>query len=265
MRGRGRCGQLPGMRRLLSTLALATLQALWGPAPVRADEALVAVASNFVEPAEALVQSFTAATGHTVTLTPGSTGRLHAQITQGAPFDVFLSADAIRPAELERDGLAVAGTRQTYAVGRLVLWAHATGPTSPLERLETGRFRRLAIANPDLAPYGSAAIQVLEHLALPDTVSDQLVMGENIAQTFAFVVTGNADLGFVALSQVESPSFGRAAQYQRIPADWHDPIRQDAVLLRHGADNPAAVAWLDFLQTEEAATILSRFGYEAMP
>lgn len=253
------------MLRLLSVLCLSALQAVCLPTPAKADDALVAVASNFSEPAAALAEAFAAATGHTVTLTPGSTGRLHAQITQGAPFDVFLSADAVRPAELERDGLAIAGTRRTYAVGQLVLWAHAAGPMLPLERLETGRFRRLAIANPDLAPYGSAAIQVLEHLAVPDTVSDRLVMGENIAQTFAFVVTGNADLGFVALSQVESPSFGRAGQFQRIPADWHDPIRQDAVLLRHGADNPAARAWLDFLQTEEAAAILSRFGYEAAP
>lgn len=253
------------MLRHLSVLSLFVLQALCLSPAVRADDALVAVASNFSEPAGALAEAFTAATGHTVTLTPGSTGRLHAQITQGAPFDVFLAADAIRPAQLERDGLAVAGTRQTYAVGQLVLWAHAAGPMPPLERLEAGRFRRLAIANPDLAPYGSAAMQALEHLALPGSVSDRLVMGENIAQAFAFVVTGNADLGFVALSQVESPSFGRAGQYQRIPADWHDPIRQDAVLLRHGSDNPAARAWLDFLQTEEAATILDQFGYQAVP
>lgn len=237
---------------------------LLAASPARAEEALVAVATNFAEPAEAMAERFRAQTGHTVRLATGSTGRLYAQIAQGAPFDVFLAADEARPARLVEEGLALAGTRRTYATGRLALWSRQASSQSPLERLHGGAYRRLAVASPQLAPYGAAAEQSLVHLGLLEQARERLVFGENIGQTYTFLVTGNADLGFVALSQLRRP--GRAApagQYEIVPSDWHDPVRQDVVLLVHGAQNAAARAWLDFLAGPEAAAILAGYGYEA--
>jgi molybdate transport system substrate-binding protein len=250
---------MKGIATVICAWALAV--AALAPA-AQAEEALVAVASNFAEPANALSEAFTHTTGHSVLISSGSTGRLYAQVVQGAPFDVFMAADAVRPARLKAEGLAIPGSTRTYATGRLALWVHAAGVEPPLRRLTTGHYRRLALANPDLAPYGAAAVQVLNRLDLADEAADRQVFGENIAQTFSFVATGNADLGFVALAQVNRPGRATAGQYDVIPAHWHAPIRQDAVLLLHGADNPAALAWLEFLTSPAAHDILAAYGYE---
>ncbi|WP_291882568.1 molybdate ABC transporter substrate-binding protein [Maricaulis sp.] len=231
-----------------------------------ADTVRIGVASNFAEPMQALAEVFAAGTGHTVIVSTGSTGRLYAQIVNGAPFDAFLAADTVRPARLVEDGLAVADSVQTYAIGRLALMdlADATaGTPSPLQRLQAGDYRRLALANPDLAPYGAAAHQVLAHLELQTASASRQVFGENIGQTYAFVATGNADLGFVALSQIRHPGSAPSGRHDLVPDDWHDPIRQDAVLLLRGAGNEAARAFLDFLASPEARDIIAAHGYEA--
>lgn len=247
---------------------LLRLVAIWllAAAPARAEEALVAVAANFADPAERLAESFEGETGHRIRLATGSTGRLYAQIVQGAPFDVFLAADRARPARLVEEGLAVPETLRTYAVGRLALWSREDGPASPLERLRAGDYRRLALASPDLAPYGAAAMQSLERLGVLETARERLVFGENVSQAYAFVATGNADLGLVALAQVRRPEASEVeGEFETVPMDWHAPIRQDAVLLRHGAENAAALAWLDYLAGPEAQAILAAYGYEAAP
>lgn len=223
-------------------------------APAHAGKALIAVAANFSMPAERIAAEFEAATGHEITLTAGSTGKLYAQIAAGAPYDVLLAADAERPARLEAEGLAVAGSRFTYAVGQLVLWsadpARITGP----EALD-GAFRALAIANPELAPYGIAAVETLASLGKTPA---RIVMGENIGQTFALVSTGNAELGFVAASQLTESSEGSRWD---VPASLHAPIRQEAVLLTRAASNEAAHAFLDWLRRPEAAVIIAASGY----
>ena len=255
-------------RTLLLRLAVALLAALTAAlgGQARADIVRLAVASNFAEPMQTLAEAFSAGTGHTLIISNGSTGRLYAQIVNGAPFDVFLAADTVRPARLVEDGLAAAGSAQTYATGRLALMepGDATaGTPSPLQRLQSGDYRRLALASPDLAPYGAAAHQVLAHLDLQTASASRQVFGENIGQTYAFVATGNADLGFVALSQIRHPGSAPAGRYDLIPAGWHDPIRQDAVLLERSNDNEAARAFLDFLALPEARDIIAAHGYEA--
>lgn len=239
---------------------LALVLTLLPAAPARAETVHVAVAANFTRPAEFLAEAFTAASGHEVLLTTGSTGLLYAQIVHGAPFDVFLAADRARPARLVVEGHAVAGSARTYATGRLALWDPQASAGDPMDRLRSGRFRRLALANPELAPYGAAAQQVLGRLGLADTAAGRLVHGENIAQTHAFVATGNADLGLVALAQLTGNE--ASGRFTIIPAAWHDPIRQDAVLLARGGDNAAARAWLDFLASPRARDIIEGFGYE---
>ena len=224
-----------------------------------AAEALVAVAANFTAPAQALGERFEAATGHRVAFSFGSTGHLYAQITQGAPFDAFLAADADRPARLEVGGMAVAGSRFSYALGRLVLWSRDAQRVDPDGHvLERGEFRRLAVANPATAPYGAAAVAVLEALALRETLAPKLVEGANVAQTFQFVATGNAELGFVALSQV----LDRGGSRWLVPDTLYPPIRQQAVLLSPGRGNPAAAAFLEYLRGEEARELIRALGYE---
>ncbi len=250
--------------RLAVALVSLVVAAVSGQA--RADTARLAVASNFAEPVRALAGVFSASTGHTVIVSSGSTGRLYAQIVNGAPFDVFLAADTVRPARLVADGLAVAGSVQTYATGRLALMDMAdiaADTPPPLQRLQAGGYRRLALANPDLAPYGTAARQVLDHLELQTASASRQVLGENIGQTYAFVATGNADLGFVALSQIREPGSAPAGRHDLIPAGWHDPIRQDAILLMKGSENEAARAFMDFLASPEARDIIVTHGYEA--
>lgn len=246
--------------------ANAAFGALWAwaclsAAHAFADEVRAAVATNFRDVAAELGSAFETATGHTLLVASGSTGKLHAQIAGHAPFDVFLSADAGSPARLEQAGHAVPGTRFTYATGRLVLWSPSGGDPGP-ERLAAGVFRHLAIANPDLAPYGLAAMQTLEALGLAGQLDGKLVFGENIGQAFAFVQTGNAEIGLVALSQVIALGEGLTGQYWLVPASLHEPIRQDAVLLARSAENEAARAFLEFLQGSEARAIIRQGGYE---
>lgn len=237
------------------------LPAVQGPAS--AGEALAAVAGNFTEVIERLKVDFEKNTGHVLVVTTGSTGKLYAQIRNGAPFDLLLAADRVRPELLEKEALAVKGSRFTYAVGRLTLWSpdpEYLGPDGAVT-LRAGRFRKLAIANPDLAPYGAAAIETLESLELLDTFRDRIVMGENIGQAHAMVATGNAELGFVALSYVLSPRNKEAGSRWDIPQEFYTPIRQDAVLLVHGSDNDAALAFLRYLASDAARAVIEGYGY----
>lgn len=235
------------------------------PLAARADEALAAVAANFAEAAEALVPLFHEATGHDLVLTTGSTGKLFAQISEGAPFDVMLAADTATPARLVDDGLAVAGTPFTYAVGRLTLWSPDPDRIGADGRaaLKDDGLRFVAIANPDLAPYGLAAREALRNLGLWDALQPRIVMGQNIGQTNSLVASGAAELGFVALSAVLSPRAETKGSRWDVPQELFQPIRQDAVLLAHGADNLAAQAFLDFLQTPDAVQVIEAFGYGA--
>lgn len=231
----------------------------------RAAEALVAVATNFAEVMAALVPRFEADTDHRIRVSSGSTGKLYAQIRNGAPFDIFLAADRRRPELLESAGAAVAGSRFTYAIGRLVLWsadANRIGADGAAV-LRRGDFRHLAIANPKLAPYGLAAQQALSALGLWDPLKDRIVQGENIGQVFSLVATGNAEIGFVALSAVLSPRHKVTGSYWNVPVNLYEPIRQDAVLLSHGAENAAARAFLGYMKSAAARSVIARYGYGA--
>ncbi|MGH8194802.1 MAG: molybdate ABC transporter substrate-binding protein [Woeseiaceae bacterium] len=244
-------------------LTLCTLLLSLRPAAASAAEALVAVASNFTEALEQLEAGFEEASGHRLTVTAASTGMLYAQIRSGAPFDVFLAADQERPRLLQEEGDAVPGSRFTYAIGRLTLWSTHPGfiGADGAETLRAARFRTLAIANPDLAPYGMAARETLEALGLQETLNDRIVMGENIGQTHAMVATGNAELGFVALSSVVSPRNESEGSRWDVPQELYTPIRQDAVLLTRAADNPAARDFLAYLEGADARAVIRDFGY----
>lgn len=227
------------------------------------ETALVAVAANFADAAETLAPMFAADTGHEVQLTTGSTGKLYAQITAGAPFDVLLSADAKTPAQLEEEGKAVARTRFTYAVGQLALYSadpQRIG-TDGGAALKNPDLRFVAIANPDLAPYGIAAREVMQSMGLWDALSPKIVMGQNIGQTFSLVATGAAEVGFVALSAVTAQGKEPTGSYWLVPQDMFTPIRQEAVLLTTGQGNPAAVAFLEFLQSPKAQSVIVDHGY----
>ena len=229
----------------------------------RADEVRVAVAANFTAPARQIAADFEKDSGHKVALSFGATGKFFAQIKNGAPFEVLLSADDTTPAKLETEGAAVAGTRFTYATGRLVLWSIKPGYVDDKGGvLKMGEFRHLAIPNPRLAPYGAAAVAALRALKLLDAVQPKFVQAENIAQAYQFIATGNAELGFVALSQVFKD--GRIAEGSAwiVPASLHQPIRQDAVLLGQGKGKPAAEAWLKYLKGDKAKAVIKSFGYE---
>ena len=240
--------------------AFLLLSVLAGAAP--AEDVQVAVAANFTAPMQAIAAAFEKDTGHKAQLAFGSSGKFYAQIKNGAPFQVFLSADDEKPARLEQEGLAVAGTRFTYAIGQLALWSAKEGVVdSKGEVLKKGNYAHLAIANPKLAPYGAAAIEVLKHLGLLETVQPKLVQGENIAQAWQFVASGNAELGFVALSQVTKDGKLTQGSAWIVPASLHAPIRQDAVMLATGKGNPAASALMAYLKSDTAKTIIRSFGY----
>ena len=223
-------------------------------------EVRVAVAANFTEPAQEIARGFEAATGHRAVLSFGSSGQFYAQIANGAPFEVFLSADRERPQKAEAQGLAVAGTRFTYATGRLVLWSRTPGLVTGPSTLARGGFDKLAIADPKTAPYGLAAVETLRKLGLHRRLSPKLVQGASIAQTYQFASTGAAELGFVALSQVAGT---RGGSRWVVPASLHSPIEQQAVLLKPGADDPAARAFLAYLKGPQARAVIRRYGYEA--
>jgi molybdate transport system substrate-binding protein len=229
------------------------------PSGARAEEVRVAVATNFRATMDALAAAFGARGEHAVIVSAGATGSQYAQIVNGAPFDAFFAADVERPTLLERDGIGVAGTRFVYAVGRLALWSARLSYVDDGGRvLETGAYRHLAIANPDLAPYGAAAREVLRARGLWDDLEKRLVQGQDIGQAYSFVATGNAELGFVALAQLMRPGAKPEGSYWVVPQDLHAPIAQQAILLR---DSPAARAFLEFVKSEEARTIVRSYGY----
>jgi molybdate transport system substrate-binding protein len=227
-----------------------------------AESTIVAVAANFTEPMNEIAEAFEKATGHSAKLSFGSSGKFVAQIENGAPFEVFLSADAEKPEKLEKSKQAVEGSRFTYAVGKLVLWSAKPGYVDDQGKiLESGGFRHLALADPKLAPYGAAAVEVLKNKELFEKLQPLFVLGENISQTHQFVSTGNAELGFLALSQVVEDGKIAEGSGWIVPETLHAPIRQDAVLLNKGADNPAATALLQFLKSPEARAIIEKYGY----
>ncbi|WP_245891869.1 MULTISPECIES: molybdate ABC transporter substrate-binding protein [Devosia] len=224
-----------------------------GVVPAGAETVNVAVAANFTSVAEQLAAVFKAESGHEVVLSFGATGQLYAQISQAAPFDVFLAADTARPERAIAEGLAVAGSFFIYAEGRLALYAPGLDAK---QKLPSGDFSRIAIAEPDAAPYGQAAVETLQALGLYDAIAAKLVTGANISQTLQFVDSGNAELGLVAASQV----LGKDSVWL-VPADLHQPIAQGAVLLSYGADNAAALAFLDFLRRDAAVAVIEAAGY----
>lgn len=232
-------------------------------APVYAAEVSVAVAANFAAPMQKIAQAFEQDTGHKAVLSFGSTGMLYAQIRNGAPYQILLSADTETPNKLEKEGLGVAGSRFTYATGRLVLWSKQPGFVDDKgEVLRTGKFERIAIANPKLAPYGAAAMETISKLGLQQQLQARIVQGDNIAQAYQFVATENAQLGFVALSQVFVD--GKMAQGSGwiVPAVAHAPIRQDANLLTKGQDSAAALSLMRYLRGERAKSLIRSYGYE---
>ncbi|HEY8037869.1 MAG TPA: molybdate ABC transporter substrate-binding protein [Methylobacter sp.] len=223
---------------------------------------LVAVASNFTKPMTEIAAEFEKATGHSAKLSFGSSGKFVSQLENGAPFEILLSADEKSPQKLEQAGLAVPNSHFTYALGKLVLWSSTPGYVDDQGKiLTTGGFKHLALADPKLAPYGAAAVEVLKSLSLQDKLSPLFVLGENIAQTHQFISTGNAELGFVALSQVIENGKIATGSGWIIPDDRHAPIRQDAVLMVKGADNPAAPALLNYLKSAPALAIIEKYGY----
>lgn len=227
--------------------------------PAAAAETHVAVAANFTEPAKAIAAGFERATGHKATLAFGSSGAFYTQIIQGAPFDIFLSADAERPVRAEKDGFAVPGTRFTYAVGQLVLYSATPGLVDGSGAvLKSGKFDKVAIADPATAPYGAAAIETMQKLGVYAAIKPKLVTGSSIAQAYQFTATGAAQLGFVARSQVIAVPGGSR---WLVPARLHAPIDQQAVLLKTGARNPAAAAFVRYLKSRPALAIIRRFGY----
>jgi molybdate transport system substrate-binding protein len=224
----------------------------------RADSTRIAVAANFADAAQDIAQAFAAESGHHAELSTGSTGLLYTQIRQGAPFDAFLAADQARPDRAVREGLALPGSRFTYATGRLALYTRRNGVQLGPDTLRTGRFDRLAIANPATAPYGIAATEVMQNLGVDELLAGRIVRGTSIAQAYQFVFTGNAEFGFVAWSQVKHLTAGSR---WLVPAALHHPIAQDAVLLTGGADNVAAAQFLTFLKGPAAARIMADYGY----
>ena len=228
--------------------------------PVMADEVQIAVASNFTAPMKTIAADFEQQTKHKVLLSFGATGKFYAQIKNGAPYDVLLAADDVIPKKLEQEDAAVAGSRFTYAIGRLVLWSAKADFVDP-NVLQRGNFQHLALASPKLAPYGAAAMDVLTHLGLVKSLEAKFVQGENISQAFQFVSSGNAELGFVALSQVYFNGSLKSGSAWIIPDKYYLPIRQDTVLLTSAKDKAAAQAFMSYLKTPKAKAVMSAYGY----
>ena len=249
--------RLRTFRLLLSTAALAL--ASWS---AQAAQATVAVAANFAEPLRALAAVLEKTTGHRLEIVVGATGRLYAQIANGAPFDLFLAADQATVAKAESEGLTAPGSRFLYATGQLVLWSARPDLVDKQGQvLRQDGWRRLAVANPRTAPYGAAAMQTLAQLGLTQALAPRLVQGESIAQTYNFAHTGNAELAFVALSQVLEGGRLKSGSMWVVPAQYHEPIRQDAVLLKRGARNEAARALVKLMQSPAGQDLIRSFGY----
>jgi molybdate transport system substrate-binding protein len=247
------------LTRRIAIAGAALFACLGAPSYAVAGEVRVAVAANFTEPAKEIGDAFRQATGNTAVFSFGSTGALYTQIAHGAPFDVFLSADAETPARAEQEGLAVPASRFTYATGQLVLYSTRPGLVDAGGGvLKRGNFAKLAISDPKLAPYGKAAVETMQRLGVDRALAPKLVTGSSVTQTYQFVATGAADLGFVALSQViKVPGGSRWL----VPAQLHGPIAQQAVLLKAAASNPAAIAFVRFLRSPAARAIIERYGY----
>ena len=236
--------------------------ATWTGLSAHAGEVQVAVAANFAAPMQKIATAFEKATGHRAVLSMGATGKFHAQIRNGAPFAVLLAADDETPARLVKEGLGVAGSTFTYAIGRLVLWSPRPDLVDPKGAVLDGPLPgKLAVADPRLAPYGAATLQVLNQRGLAGKLRPQMVTGESIGQTFQFVKSGNALLGFVAMSQVMLDGRLVSGSAWLVPADLHEPIRQDAVLLKPGENNPAAAALLQYLRSDAARAVIRAHGY----
>lgn len=228
-----------------------------------AAEVSVAVAANFTGPMEQIAPAFEQATGHKLLIAYGTVGKFYAQIHNGAPFEVLISADDETPIRLEKDGLAVATTRFTYATGKLVLWSAQPGYVdSKGEVLSKGSFQHLAIANPKVAVYGAAAMDVLRSLGLDNRLAPKIVLGENISQAHQFAATGSAELGFVALSQIFKDGRVTSGSSWMVPASLYPVLRQDAVLLTKGQGSPAAQALLDYLRSDAAKRVIKSYGYD---
>lgn len=247
---------------MLSTKTLAAALGLLACAvfaqPAAAAQTNVAVAANFTEAAKQIAAEFAKKTGHEAVLSFGATGALYTQITQGAPFQILLSADAERPKKAVADGLGVPDSVFTYAVGTLVLWSKTPGAITGEDTLKTGAFAKLSIANPTAAPYGAAAIETMKALNLYEALQPKIVQGNSIAQAFQFIDSGNAEVGFIALSQLAGNETGSRWV---VPQSLYAPIRQDAVLLKTGADNEASTAFMAFLKGADATAIIQKFGY----
>lgn len=231
--------------------------------PSHAGEVQVAVAANFAEPIKAIAAVLQKTTGHQLKITLGSTGKLYAQIKNGAPFDVLLAADSRTPAALEQEGYALAGSRFTYATGQLVLWsADANTVDAQGEVLRSERLRKVAYASPKLAPYGAAAVEAMDKLGLTAALTPKLVQGESIGQTFNFVYTGNAQVGFVAMSQVMEGGQLKSGSLWVVPKALYSPIRQDAVVLKRAAGNEAARALVALLKNPATKNLIRSYGYD---
>ena len=245
------------LRLLAATTSLLLLQ------PALGAEFRLAVAANFSTPARQIAADFERDTGHKALISTGATGGLYTQIKNGAPFELLLAADDERPALAVKEGLGVDGTVFTYAVGRLVLWSAKPGFVDDKgEVLKKGGFNRISFANPKTAPYGAAAMETLAKLGLLESLRPKFVQGENITQAWQFISTGNAELGFVALSQAWQDGKLKSGSAWVVPAEHHTPIRQDAVLLTKGANNPAAKAFLDYLKSPKAQAVIKSYGYD---
>jgi molybdate transport system substrate-binding protein len=241
------------------TIAVAALSA----GSALADEVQVAVAANFTAPIQAIARDFEKDTGHKLVASFGATGQFYTQIKNGAPFEVFLAADDTTPAKLESENETVKGSRFTYAVGTLALWSAKEGYVDDKGQVLKGnQYQHLSIANPKAAPYGLAATQTLDKLGLTDATKARIVEGQSIAQAYQFVQTGNAELGFVALSQVFKDGKLTSGSAWIVPADLHEPIKQDAVILNKGKDSPAAKALMEYLKGPKAEAVIKSYGYE---
>lgn len=247
------------MQRMFGSLAALLLAS----GVAYAADVQVAVAANFAGPLAKIGEGFTAATGHVLRVSPGPTGKFYTQITQGgAPFEVLIAADDETPKKLISEGFAVAGSNFTYAIGQLVLWSATPGLVDDQGAvLASDQFTKLAIANPKVAPYGAAGVEVLKARGLFDKVSPRVVTGDSIAQAYQFVQSGNAEIGFVALSQVAVPGKPLMGSMWRVPQALYGEIRQDAVLLKAGQQNPAARALLDYLKSAPAKAVIAAYGY----
>lgn len=240
-------------------LGLLPIISCFCPVHAAAGEALIAVAANFAAPAAQLKAAFEADQDFRLVLSTGSTGKLYAQIRHGAPYDAFLAADTVRPAILEEEGLAVSGSRFSYARGRLGIWIQGSSGDIDNHPVRLAGLKRVALANPRLAPYGVAAMNVLDHLGVRAQLADRLVLGENVAQAYAMVASGAAQGGLLGWSLILAG--GAEEQSWQVPESWHLPVEQEAVLLNHGQHNTAAIAFLDYLRSAPGRDIIRTLGY----